>query len=95
MCVTFRETSSYTILPSRPAASSCNISGALTLSLPLSTAGTHGHGKRMQGERGGETMKVRIQMRNGRVCGSASTPLKNTMNGRSREGSCGLASQIS
>ena len=28
-------------------------------------------------------MKVRIQMRNGRVCGSASTPLKNTMNGRS------------
>ena len=28
-------------------------------------------------------MKVRVQMRNGRVCGSASTPLKNTMNGRS------------
>ena len=28
-------------------------------------------------------MKVRVQMRNGRVCGSASTPLKNTMDGRS------------
>ena len=57
----------------------CNISGALT----LSTAGTHGHGKRMQGERRGGTMKVRVQMRNGRECGSASTPLKNKMNGRS------------
>ena len=28
-------------------------------------------------------MKVRVQMRNGRVCGSASAPLKNAMNGRS------------